>query len=207
MKERYLTREFVEEMHDKYFRAGKMPRRGRAVVLGIDLQNYFLKKGNKAYLPSAHGFLERLIKFYEFAKLAGVEIILTRHCHEAGNMVRWWHGPMTCDSEETEIVEEIKKLGDKIIEKRTYDAFHSTALEEYLRERKIRVIISTGVMTHLCCETTAREAFVRGFDVIFPIDGTLTQNHYYHEGTLRAISHGFAPVPTLEEVEAWLKMR
>ena len=31
-------------------------------------------------------------------------------------------------------------------------------------------------MTNLCCETTARSAFVRDFDVLFLSDGTATSN-------------------------------
>ncbi|MCP4152595.1 MAG: isochorismatase family protein, partial [bacterium] len=59
-----------------------------------------------------------------------------------------------------------------------------------------RVII-TGVMTHLCCETTARSAFVRNFEVYFTIDATATYNREFHKSTLLNLSHGFAsPVLT-----------
>ena len=68
----------------------------------------------------------------------------------------------------------------------------------------VETVIVTGVMTHLCCETTAREAFVRGFNVVFPVDGTLTQNRLFHEATLRNLSHGFAVTPLLREVLEWL---
>ncbi|MES0360330.1 MAG: isochorismatase family protein, partial [Anaerolineales bacterium] len=57
----------------------------------------------------------------------------------------------------------------------------------------------SGVMTHLCCETTARSAFVRGFEVFFVIDGTATYNEDYHMATLLNLAHGFTtPVLTKE---------
>ncbi len=51
-------------------------------------------------------------------------------------------------------------------------------------------------MTHLCCETTARAAFTRGYEVYFSIDGTATYNHEFHLGTLMNLAHGFA-IPIL----------
>jgi len=53
-----------------------------------------------------------------------------------------------------------------------------------------------GVMTHLCCETTARSAFIRGFKTYFTIDGTATYNEQFHMASLINLSHGFA-IPVL----------
>ncbi len=207
-KEDYLRNEFIESMHEKYFKGwNRLLNRGRNVILGIDLQNYFLKEGEKAYLPSAPILIEKLRDFYEFAKEIGVGIIFTRHCHEGNILERWWGSSMPCNSPSTHLHSNLVDFADIILEKDTYDAFYGTKLQDILQEKRVKNIIVTGVMTHLCCETTAREAFVRGFNVLFPIDGTITQNAELHEGTIRAISHGFAPVPTLKEVKAWLKMR
>jgi len=57
-----------------------------------------------------------------------------------------------------------------------------------------------GVMTHLCCETTAREAFVRGFEVFFPVDGTASYNQKFHEASLQNLAHGFAILTTVEQL-------
>jgi len=207
-REDYLIDDFVEELHSKYFQNWRrMPKRGKAAVLGIDLQNYFLCSDEDAYLPSAPRLVEKLQRFYKFVKISGAPIILTRHCHRDNILARWWGNVMDCTSNSTKIYHKLQDFADYTIQKDTYDAFYNTSLENTLRENRIDTLIITGVMTHLCCETTAREAFVRGFNVIFPIDGTLTQNAELHEGTIRALSHGFAAVPTLKEVEAWLKMR
>ncbi len=202
-REKYLSDEFVMSMERKYYRAHKMPSE-IPVILGVDLQNYFLRFGEKAYLPNAETLKENLTNFYRFARIKGFKIILTRHCHENDIMERWWHDAMRCDDPATEIDEKIKKFGDLVIEKRTYDAFHNTNLENMLKKMNVKTVIITGVMTHLCCETTARSAFVRGFNVIFPIDGTLTKNAEFHEGSLRSLSHGFASTPSLKEVRRWM---
>jgi len=59
-------------------------------------------------------------------------------------------------------------------------------------------VVICGVMTHLCCETTARSAFMRGFEVFFTVDGTATYTEAFHRASLLNLSHGFA-VPVLVE--------
>ena len=108
---------------------------------------------------------------------------------------------MPCGDESTEIDARLSIFADEVINKHTYDAFYDTDLENILRKMNVNTVIITGVMTHLCCETTARSAFVRGFNVIFPLDGTITQNSKQHECTLRALSHSFAVTPTLKDFE------
>jgi len=62
----------------------------------------------------------------------------------------------------------------------------------------------TGVMTHLCCETTARSAFMRGFDVFFAIDGTATYTEALHRAALLNLAHGFTLPVLTEEILASL---
>ena len=50
----------------------------------------------------------------------------------------------------------------------------------------------TGVMTNMCCETTARSAFVRGFEVIMPVDATAAYNYEFHLATFLNMSYMFA---------------
>ena len=84
----------------------------------------------------------------------------------------------------------------RIIDKSYYDAFYNSELEKILKSHHIEQLFITGVMAHLCCETTARSAFTRGFEVFFTIDGTATYNSAFHLGTLMNLAHGFA-IPML----------
>lgn len=89
---------------------------------------------------------------------------------------------------------EIKQLAgkDEVVEKNTYSAFGNTRLQEMLEGMGVKEVIVTGVMTNLCCETTAREAFVRGFRVFFSADATGTADEELHEATLKNMAYGFA---------------
>lgn len=84
--------------------------------------------------------------------------------------------------------------------KNTYDAFYQTELEKILIEQKVDQLIFTGVMTHLCVETTARSAFVRGFEVVLVQDATWDKNDWYHFASLKNLAHGFAVVCTAQEI-------
>lgn len=53
------------------------------------------------------------------------------------------------------------KDGDTVLdEKCTYDMFHNTRLKQLLDDQGVDTVVISGVMTNLCCETTARYAFV-----------------------------------------------
>ena len=45
---------------------------------------------------------------------------------------------------------------------------------------QVDTVIVCGVMTNLCCETTARAAFELDFRVVFPSDGNATATQQLH---------------------------
>ncbi|MHA1583797.1 MAG: isochorismatase family protein, partial [Promethearchaeota archaeon] len=106
-------------------------------------------------------------------------------------MQRWWHNPINRNDPESEISSILTPSKKNTIIKHQYNVFIGTNLESKLKKHNIEQLVIVGVMTHLCCETTARDAFMRGYNVIFTIDGTASYREDFHLGTLRAISHGF----------------
>jgi isochorismate hydrolase len=73
-------------------------------------------------------------------------------------------------------------------------------MESALRAWGSTCVVVAGVMTHLCCESTARDAFMRGFDVVVAADGTATLNEALHVASLRGLSHGFAVPARVSEL-------
>ncbi len=173
----------------------------RSALLIIDMQRYFLDGGSHAYVPSAVPVVPRIrelaVRFIE----RGLPVVLTRHMNterNAGMLARWWDDMIREDDPLSGIVEELAGLGAAVVRKTQYDAFHMTELEQVLKDRDARQIVIGGVVTHLCCETTARSAFVRGFRVLFLVDGTATYDEDFHRATVLNLAHGFA-VPVLVE--------
>jgi isochorismate hydrolase len=60
-------------------------------------------------------------------------------------------------------------------------------------------LIIGGVTSNLCCETTARDAFVRDFNVFFLADGTAAADEALHQASLKNIAYGFGRVMGVTE--------
>ena len=178
---------------------------GSAALLILDMQNYFLFPDSHAFIPSAKsivpGLSELISSFYRY----GRPVIFTRHISDSSpsTMLEWWKDSIGDDDERSDLTPELDHSRGIIVKKSTYDAFLGTDLAAILRAKGVRQVVISGVMTHLCCETTARSAFNRGFSVFFPIDGTATYNDTFHLATLTNLSHGFAvPVRVAQLLES-----
>ncbi|KAE9448857.1 hypothetical protein C3L33_19242, partial [Rhododendron williamsianum] len=166
------------------------PNPKTSILLVIDAQNYFSSMVN-SIIPSINTTID-------LCRRASIPIIFTRHCHKSpadhGMLGEWWNDDLVIDgTPEAELMPELdRRPNDAVVEKSTYGAFTGTRLEERLRELGVEEVIVTGVMTNLCCETTAREAFVRGFRVFFSTDATATSEVELHEASLKNLAFGFA---------------
>ncbi|HEY0222748.1 MAG TPA: isochorismatase family protein [Lactovum miscens] len=84
--------------------------------------------------------------------------------------------------------------------KHNWGAFYGTDLEVQLRRRGIKTIILTGIATTIGCDTTAREAFQRGFNVITVPDAMTDFSVRFHEATVKYIFNRMGRVRSTEEV-------
>ncbi|MHA2295706.1 MAG: cysteine hydrolase family protein [Candidatus Hodarchaeales archaeon] len=90
--------------------------------------------------------------------------------------------------------------GEIVIYKPSYGAFYDTPLETILRNLGKDTIIICGTLTNYCCGMTARQAYERGFKVVFGSDITSTNDPALHESELKVLRAGFARVLTSEEI-------
>ncbi|MFZ5880543.1 MAG: isochorismatase family protein [Chloroflexota bacterium] len=167
----------------------------QAALLVLDMQVYFLRPDSHAFIPSAPALLPNLQQLITAFRAANRPTFFTRHFNsaaDAGMMARWWRDLLRVDSPDSALEPALDTSGGVVLPKSQYDAFHATALEKTLRGMNVRQVVITGVHTHLCCETTARSAFVRGFEVFFCVDGTATYTEATHCASLSNLAHGFA---------------
>jgi nicotinamidase-related amidase len=59
---------------------------------------------------------------------------------------------------------------DHVVTKRQWGAFYGTELDQLLRRRHIKTIVLGGIATNFGVESTAREAFDRGYQLVFAED-------------------------------------
>jgi ureidoacrylate peracid hydrolase len=107
------------------------------------------------------------------------------------------------DSWEADFYGDVRPLpGEPVVTKHRFSAFHNTDLETVLRARAIRTIVFAGVASNVCVETSAREAFVRDYYVVFLSDGTASYSRPAHDATLRVIDQFFGQVASIDDVIA-----
>lgn len=171
------------------------------------MQKYFFEPSSHAFIPSAPTILPGVQRLIDaFARLER-PIVFSQHTNtpqDAGMMAAWWRDLILADDPMSELLEALDTSTGEILRKSQYDAFFNTGLEESLKRRGVTQIVICGVMTHLCCETTARSAFMRGFGVFFTVDGTATYNRDFHTATLMNLSHGVAVPVLVQQVLAAL---
>ena len=176
-----------------------------SALLVIDLQNYF-----RQIVRPVLGNIQNII---QFCRQKNIPVIFTQHGHtdaasDGGVLEEWWGQVILHGTKDWKFIPEMKiESKDMVLQKKRYSAFFETDLEKFLRSKGIKDLIISGVMTNLCCETTARDAFMRDYRVFFLIDGTATGKDDHHLATLKNLGYGFAYLMTCNELIQNLKSK
>jgi isochorismate hydrolase len=178
-----------------------------AALLVIDMQNAFVHPKGAIYLPAAAAIVDAVAAVAHAFREAGRPVFYTRHAEDpaggnAGMMALWWEDSSPKEGTwEAAIFDGLApQPGDVVIPKIRYNAFIATDLELRLREARVEDLAITGVMANLCCESTARDAFMRDFRVFFAADGTAAPSLDFHRSSLLNLSYGFAYVLSCAEL-------
>lgn len=82
-----------------------------------------------------------------------------------------WGPHAVSGTEGSEIIPELgPEEEDYKLEKQKYSAFYDTDLDSLLEELGVDEVALTGVLTHICIQHTAADAFYREYDIIVPSD-------------------------------------
>jgi len=180
-------------------------------LLVIDMQNFFLDSKSQTFTPGGLAIIPNVEKLINAFRKNNLPVIYTTHVHKSpemdgGLMSWWWQGMIIENTVDAEIHQVLApRPEEKVICKHRYSGFYNTDLEITLRCLKITDLMICGVMTNLCCETTAREAFMRDFRVFFLMDATGTTDEALHLATLKNVAFGFAYVTKTENILKKLK--
>jgi ureidoacrylate peracid hydrolase len=108
---------------------------------------------------------------------------------------------------DAEIVDEIKPSeGDHVVMKRRDSAFHDTEIGVWLRSLKIDTLIFCGIDTSICVETSLRDAFNIGYDVVLISDATASNNKKHYESTLENVKGYYGIVMDIQELSQSLPL-
>lgn len=102
---------------------------------------------------------------------------------------------------DAEVIGELKpQQGDYIVEKRRDSVFQDTEFELWLKAFRADTIIFAGIDTYVCVESSVRDAFNRGYDVILVKDCVASRNPKHHQTTLEQVGEAFGWVLTSDEL-------
>lgn len=137
-------------------------------LLVIDVQREYFDGA----LPVRHpvGHLESILEAMDAARKAGVPTVVVRHHQPDPESPLFRHG-----SDMWQLHDEVaSRPRDVLIDKQLPGSFTHTELEPFLKSRDVDTVAIAGYMTQVCCDTTARQAFHRGYRVEFLRDATGT---------------------------------
>jgi isochorismate hydrolase len=175
-----------------------------AALLIIDMQRYFTERGSHAHLPAVDAILPRIQGMSSSFRQNGRPVLFTRHSHrpgEEGLLGRWWKDTIRDSDPLSGLDPRLDYAGSPVIRKTRYSAFRGTALQALLWRSGVETLVIAGVLTHLCCETTARDAFMRDIQPVVLMDATATEDEELHLSSLRTLADGVAEVLSCRELE------
>lgn len=167
--------------------------RSTALVL-IDLQKGIL--GNNALAPiSGEQLLERGQALAERFRAAGALVVLVNVAFspDGGDVLRppvdepfvLPKGGLPAGF--SEFPAGLQQPGDILITKRQWSAFYGTELDLQLRRRGVRSIVLGGVATQVGVESTARQAWEHGYELVILKDVTTSSSAEGHAMSMKLI--------------------
>ncbi len=150
----------------------------KTVLLVIDLQRYYLERGEQEKLKRVGELITKTNELIDLFHETSQPVVLVQNVHKADGstwnqmMKPHWTGELL----EGTVIERTWEAelhpdlhtndGDVVQTKTRASAFLRTELEEILRERQVDTVVITGYAINRCVGLTAIEAWERDFKVI-----------------------------------------
>lgn len=191
-----------------------------AALVVVDMQNDYCDPNGAAArngqsVAMAQAMTPTLERFLSEARSAGVPVIFVRMAQTDDTKSEVYREQRMRRGSEVPICDEgtwgadfygvHPEAGEPVITKHRYSAFIGTDLDLILRSRGIRSLMFTGVATNVCVESSARDAFMLDYYVVFIGDcSACSYGPETHSQTLANIQRHYGVVASAEEVlQCW----
>jgi ureidoacrylate peracid hydrolase len=179
-------------------------------LIVVDMQNGFVAK-NGSYdklgmnTPAYREVIPKVKELVDLCKSLDIPVFYTESVREASgiDLLTKIHTLLPKSREErlkipicvrgtwdAQTIDELKPRedeGDHVIIKRRDSAFQDTELRVWLQSSGINVLVFCGVDTSICVETSIRDAFNLGYDIILVSDATASGIRTHYETTLARV--------------------
>ena len=189
----------------------------KTAVLAIDFQCFFIDEGQPMGNPHARDILPTANRIHAAVRNAGGRVVLIQHSRVPPTAAATSSPQAPTAVSSLELIPGSSSYGihpsivrgaeDLTVVKPQSSPLHTkagTKLLEILHARGIETLIITGLVTHGCCDCTARDAFQHGFNVVIASDATAAVTDDEHNAALRNLEIYYARVMRADELEAAL---
>jgi ureidoacrylate peracid hydrolase len=193
----------------------------RCALIVVDLQNGFMAPGAPLEVPVAREIVPNVNALAGALRAAGGRVVWVQNIAEF-DPAAWPSRARLSKPALAAVVNEAfqpgrngyelwreldVRSGDLFVQKRRYSAFlpTSSTIDDELRSRGIDTVIITGTVSNVCCESSARDAMMLGYNVVFVSDATAALSDFMHLAALCSILSAFGDVMTTDEVRTRLQ--
>ncbi|MEG0915738.1 MAG: cysteine hydrolase family protein [Myroides sp.] len=173
-------------------------------LIVIDIQNDYFENGAIELVKPIEASLNAR-KLVDFFRTKNLPVVHIQHLSADANLPIFVPGTFG-----SEIHENVKPQdGEKVIQKYYPNSFKETDLLDYLKSKGITEVVVTGMMTHMCIDSTTRAAKDLGFDCTvigdacasrdLEINGKTVKAEDVHNAFLSALTFFYAKVQSTEE--------
>ena len=161
----------------------------KSAVVVVDMQNDFVRKEGKLYVPNAESTISPIRQLIAKARDSGARVIYTQDWHLKDDPeFKIWGEHAVAGSWGAEIVDELKpEKDDYVVKKLRYDAFFGTSLDYYLQVKGIDTLVITGTVANICVLHTAGSAALRWYKIVVHNDGISAITEFDYYATLRQV--------------------
>jgi ureidoacrylate peracid hydrolase len=198
-------------------------------LLVIDIQNGFMSKGGSYDLlgmkiSNYQHIIPKLKELISICRTYNVPIFYTQAVRESSgiDLLTKTHRILPKSREErikkrpicvrgtwdAKIVDEVKPTSkDHVVIKRRDSAFQDTETEVWLNSLKVNTLIFCGIDTSICVETSLRDGFNKGYDVILISDATASANIRHYKTTIEHVKEYYGLVMKVKEIKEVLEAK
>lgn len=192
-----------------------------SAILVIDMQNDFCAEGG--YINRVLGkdvsvaatVADNIQRLLEPARQAGLPVVWIKADYSPDKIPASMHSKLRQMASQNEILCEPGTWGSEFfkltpgqdepqVTKHCYSAFFNTELDEVLKKHNVSTIIPTGVVTNVCIDSTVRDGFMNGYDILVAEECVGSHAQELHTAALKNISMIFGSVCKLDELKAVL---
>ena len=192
-------------------------------LLVIDVQNGFMSKGGSYDLlgmkiSNYQNIIPKLKELISICRTYNVPIFYTQAVRESSgiDLLTKTHRILPKSREErikkrpicvrgtwdAKIIDAIKPTNkDHVVIKRRDSAFQDTETEVWLNSLKVNTLIFCGIDTSICVESSLRDGFNKGYDVILVSDATASANIRHYKTTIEHVKEYYGLVMKVKEIK------